>query len=400
MPAEGDDHTPDSRAALAARVRELEALIERQDRLLRELHVGVIVQGPNAEVFFANQKSLDLLGLTSEEFYGVTSFDPRWDIVHEDGTPFPACDRPVARVLETRQPVHGVVMGVDRPRHGDRVWLLVNAEPTLATDGSVAEVVVTQHDLTEHRRLEQALALSRRLEAVGRLAGGIAHDFNNLLAVVTTSTALALRRRLGDARLSEDLAPVMQATEAAKNLIAQLLAFARQQPSAPRVVELNQHLERVRPLLLHLVGRQVTLRTQPGEQPASVRVDPTQFDQVLWNLATNARDAMPGGGTLRIEIEHETGGAGTPAAAGAWVVLHVADSGEGMPEDVAERVFEPFFTTKAPGQGTGLGLATVHGIVAQAGGFVKVKSRVGEGTTFSVWFPRVRSPLTAPPPND
>jgi PAS domain S-box-containing protein len=250
------------------------------------------------------------------------------------------------------------------------------------------------HDLTEQRRLQTQLAQSQKMEAVGRLAGGIAHDFNNLLTVITTSCDLLLEDlAAGDTR-REDVEQVRKAADGATALTRQLLAFSRQQVLAPRVVDLGDVVHGVEKMLRRVIGEDIDLVTLLDDEAGAVKADVGQIEQVLMNLAVNARDAMPTGGKLSIEtgnIEHDPDYAREQEAAAVsrFVMLAVSDTGIGMDEATKARIFEPFFTTKEPGKGTGLGLATVYGIVKQSGGFIWVYSEPGLGTTFKIYLPRV-----------
>jgi two-component system cell cycle sensor histidine kinase/response regulator CckA len=239
-------------------------------------------------------------------------------------------------------------------------------------------------DVSARRRLEDQLRQAQKMEAVGQLAGGIAHDFNNLLTVISGYGRLA-QRRIGAGPGAQELNEVARATERATQLTRQLLAFSRQQVLDPVVLDVNEVITGLLPMLDRLIGDDVAVAVLAGEELPSVRADRAQVEQVIINLAINARDAMPAGGTLTFET-----------SGGEEVCLAVTDTGVGMSRDVVERAFEPFFTTKETGQGTGLGLATVHGIVTQSGGRVTIYSEPGLGSTFRVYLPAVGAPGDTP----
>ena len=290
-------------------------------------------------------------------------------------------------------------IGHHRSRSGEvrETWVQVR---TVKIRDEVLQLT-TWRDVTELRRLEHQLAESQKLESVGRLAGGVAHDFNNLLTVVLCCTD-TMREDLAAGRAvdAEDVDGVRSAGERARDLTRQLLAFASRQIVTPDVLDLNDVVRGTEKLLRRVLGEDVVLSTRLQPSLWQVRCDPAQLEQVILNLAVNARDAMPEGGHLLLDTANVEAGEAPPhpvVAAGDWVRLSVHDSGTGITPEVKAHLFEPFFTTKATGRGTGLGLATVYGIVKQSGGHIGVESDPAQGTTFDIFLPRcVAAPAPGP----
>ncbi len=281
------------------------------------------------------------------------------------------------------------------------------AEASISKLESGGETVFTVilRDTTERQSLQTQLLQAQKMEAVGRLAGGIAHDFNNLLTAILGASDLLLEDLSVDASGRQEVEEIQKAAHRAAALTHQLLAFSRQQVLAPQVLDLNVLVADVEKLLRRLIGEDIELRTVLARNLSAVQADPGQLGQVVMNLAVNARDAMPRGGTLTIEtanaeLDETYASEHVPTPAGRHVMLAVTDTGIGMDEGTKAHLFEPFFTTKETGKGTGLGLATVYGIVKQSGGYIWVYSEPGHGTTFKIYLPRVEGvPLpTAPKP--
>ena len=282
---------------------------------------------------------------------------------------------------------------------GTVCWVSASGKPIADEGGRPVRLVGISMDITERKRLEQELSEAQKLESIGRLAGGVAHDFNNLLTAILAYTDMA-DEIVPAGTPSEYLAEIRAAANRAADLTRQLLAFARRQVVTLRAVDLNTLIEEIAGMLRRLIGEDIEFRTdlEPGLWP--VLVDPGQIGQVLTNLAVNARDAMPHGGRLTARTANRTVNGDLARLTGIespgdYVQLFVTDTGSGMSDEVKERVFEPFFTTKELGRGTGLGLASSFGIVKQSRGYIRVDSRLGEGTTFVISFPRVARPAQA-----
>jgi two-component system, cell cycle sensor histidine kinase and response regulator CckA len=281
-------------------------------------------------------------------------------------------------------------------KDGTRIQLEV-ASRLIFEDGRPVGTEAICRDISERKQLEEQLRQAQRLEAVGRLAGGVAHDFNNLLTVISGYAEALLEGR--DRAHEPELDQIAAAAERATILTRQLLAFSRRQVLRPRVLQLNDIVAGLTPMLSRLIGEDVELAATLAPSLNTVLADPNQLEQVLVNLAVNARDAMPEGGLLRIQtanvvLDEEYVAQHAEAVVGPHVMLSVSDTGIGMDDETLSHVFEPFFTTKPVGVGTGLGLATVYGIVKQSGGSMWVYSEPGQGTTFKALLPRADSPAT------
>ena len=263
-------------------------------------------------------------------------------------------------------------------------------------EGRPTGVLAVVRDISEQKKLEAQLSQAQKMEAIGVLAGGVAHDFNNLLTVIIGYAQLALMNVIKDQSLRERIEEIKKAGEKAASLTRQLLAFSRKQIITPRVLDLNELLTGIEKMLGRLIPEDVELLTIPEPALWQVEVDSGQIEQVIMNLAVNARDAMPQGGKLTIETanadldENYLREHGIEETPGPYVMLAISDTGSGMDKETQEHIFEPFFTTKEVGKGTGLGLSTVYGIVKQSNGFIWVYSEPGKGTTFKVYLPKVK----------
>ncbi len=284
---------------------------------------------------------------------------------------------------------------LNRKRDGETFLVEKTITPLRDTDGEITHFISTDRDITERRRLESELQQAQKMDAIGRLAGGVAHDFNNLLMVISAYAELMLDSLAGEHPLRRNVEEIMGASRRAADLTRQLLAFGRKQMQSLQVLDLNSIVQEIGRMLPRLIGEDIQLQILPGKNLGRVKADPVQIEQVVMNLAANARDAMPHGGTLTIEtatvrldgaylLKHSM------VPPGEYVLLTVADSGQGIAPEHLPHIFEPFYTTKREGKGTGLGLATVYGIVKQNRGFVWVYSEPAMGTTFKIYLPRVR----------
>lgn len=290
---------------------------------------------------------------------------------------------------------------IRRLTDGEERWVHGLGGLVADEEGRLVEMIGTIQDITERKtaeaeraHVEGMLRQSQRLEAIGRLAGGVAHDFNNLLGVMTGYGELMRKQVPEDHPARPRLEEVLKAAERAAGLTRQLLAFGRKQLMQPKVLDLNVLLRDLGKMLERVVGEDVEIEVRAAPNLGAVKADLTQIDQVVMNLVVNARDAMPKGGHLTIEtanadFDEAYAASHPPAQAGRFVMIAVSDNGVGMDAETQKHVFEPFFTTKAPGEGTGLGLATVYGIVKQSGGYIWVYSEPGRGTTFKIYLPRV-----------
>ena len=350
----------------------------------------IAVLDADGAVRYASPSVLPLLGYGAEELVGQHIFD----LVHPDDVG-PAL-RMFAEGVATGQGGRLLELQV---RHKDGTYRSLEAIGRYLLDDPVVRgVVINARDVTERRSLERQLLQAQKMEAVGRLAGGIAHDFNNVLTAILGYVDLLLDGLPTLSPLRPDIEEIRTAAERAAGLTRQLLAFSRKQVRQMRTLDLNELLTDIHKLLRRLLREDIDMVTKLHPRLGAVRADSGQLEQVVVNLAVNARDAMPGGGRLTIETRNaELDEAYTrehvPVRPGRYVMFALSDTGTGMSPETMAHVFEPFFTTKEAGKGTGLGLATVYGIVKQSGGYVWCYSELGHGTTFTVYLPRVDEPV-------
>ena len=359
--------------------------------VLRSIGDAVLTCDAEQRVMFLNPVAEALTGWTMQDAVGKPLEEVFRIVSDEHGVPV---ESPAPRVLQ-----QGVVVGLPNPtlliaQDGTRRPIADSGAPLRAPDGSMLGVVIAFRDVSTEHALQSQLLHSQRLEALGQLAGGVAHDFNNLLTVIGGGANLALDQLDADHPAHVELQYVLDATKRAVGVTSQLLAFSRRQIMQPRPVELNAALGQLCEILRRLLREHVRIETDFSPDAGYVMVDPVQLEQVVFNLAINAGDAMPKGGTLalstaRVVVDGES--PAPPLAHGVYTRFRVADTGVGMDEDTQSHMFEPFFTTKLRGRGTGLGLSTVYGIVQQTGGTVTVRSAPQQGTTVDVFLPCTRA---------
>jgi two-component system cell cycle sensor histidine kinase/response regulator CckA len=385
---------------ITERKRAEEALRESEAKyrtLIERMSEGLLQVDNDDVIQFVNDRLCEMVGYSREELLGKAASelllkDEDQEFIEEHLNTYETPDQ-----YETRL----------KKKSGETIWVQVGVAPAVDADGQVIGSVRIHTDITERKRaeemrakLEEHLRQSQKMEAVGTLAGGIAHDFNNLLTAIMGYTGLVLDELTPDDARYNDIQGIQKTAQRAADLTRQLLAFARRQIVELRILNLNELILNMGKMLRRLIGEDIELVTLPGPNLGLVKVDPGQFEQVLVNLAINARDAMPNGGKLTIETANVTLDLDyvrqhAEVIPGEYVMLAVSDSGIGMTEEVKSHIFEPFFTTKEVNRGTGLGLATCFGIIKQSDGHIWVYSEPGQGTTFKVYLPRIDEAETA-----
>jgi two-component system cell cycle sensor histidine kinase/response regulator CckA len=375
------------------RAEEARRRAEEELRHANETLRALIEATPLAIIAFDFSENISKWNSAAEKMFG-------WTEAEMLGHPLPFAP---ARQAERQQLTEAVRRGesitleTERQRK-DGAWIDVNisAAPLAGPDGTPAGVVAVIADITDRKRLEDQVRQAQKMEAVGRLAGGIAHDFNNLLTVITGYDEMLLNNLAQDTRPRAHALEILHAAEKASALTKQLLAFSRRQIAHPALLDVNEIVTNLGKMLGRLIGEDIELALRLGSEVGTVRADPSQIEQIIINLAVNARDAMPGGGRITIETGMEELG-GDQARAhfdiepGRYVFFAVTDTGQGMTQKTLTHIFEPFFTTKGQGEGTGLGLSTIYGIVKQNNGDIRVLSEPGKGSKFTIYLPIVNA---------
>lgn len=357
----------------------------RYRTIVETTHEGIWTIDAQLNTTFTNHRMAEMLGETPEGMLGRSLLD---FVLPQDAETFGA---DLERMREGPPEQRECRL---RRSDGSTVWVLLSASPLRDDEGGMTGMLLIAADITERRALEEQFRQAQKMEAIGRLAGGVAHDFNNLLTIISGYSELLLGRLPAQDPLTRLVMEIKRAGERAAGLTRQLLAFSRKSVLEPKLVDLNGVISESAGMIRRLVGEDVEFRTTLEPRLGRVRVDPGQIDQVILNLVINSRDAMPQGGRLTIETQNIELDASyaqmrPEIKPGQYVMLAVSDTGTGMSEEIKARIFEPFFTTKTKGKGTGLGLATVYGIVRQSGGHINVYSEIGQGTSFKLYLPRV-----------
>jgi len=348
---------------------------------------GIVITDPAGNMQWVNPAFARMTGYSLEEVVGK---NPR---LLNSGAQSEQFYQHFWQTISSGQVWQGKLL--NRKKDGSTYMEEMTVTPVLDTRGRITNYIAVKHDITERENLEQQLVQAQKMEAIGQLAGGVAHDFNNLLTVISGFSNIVLSMLPANDPKRVHLKAILDAGERAAGLTQQLLAFSRKTVIEPKVLDMNLVVKDTEKMLRRLIGEDIVLKAALARQSLRIKVDPGQLSQVLLNLAVNARDAMPRGGSLTIAtdlVEYSSDGFSqhTNVAPGKYVRLTVQDTGCGMTAEIKSRIFEPFFTTKPKGKGTGLGLATVYGIVMQNGGHIDVESLPGSGATFHILFPEVQ----------
>jgi PAS domain S-box-containing protein len=366
--------------------KQMDEKVRQLSRAVEQSPVSIVITNKDGNIEYVNRKFTEVTGYSFSEAIGK---NPR---ILKSGELPAELYRQMWECIRNGQEWRGELH--NRKKNGELFWELCVISPIFNGAGTITHYLAVKEDITERKQLEEQLRQSQKMEAFGQLAGGIAHDFNNLLTIIQGHVALLqLKESTPDEQVA-GLVEIAKAAERAANLTRQLLTFSRRQIFQPKPLDLNEVVANTSKMLQRLIGEHIGLETHFAPGGAPIKADPTMMEQILINLAVNSRDAMPKGGRLVIQtatvvVTEADAGANPKSRPGSFIRLKITDTGCGMAPETLERIFEPFFTTKEVGKGTGLGLATVFGIVAQHHGWIEVESKLNSGTTFDIYLPRL-----------
>ncbi len=364
--------------------KQVEEQLRKLSRAVEQSSVSIVITDRQAHIEYVNPKFVEMTGYTFAEVAG------KHPLFLQSGEPVfnqESNHKTLWATITSGQEWHGEFH--NKRKNGEGFWEAVAISPIKSADGFITHFVIIKEDITKQKQLEDEFRQAQKMEAFGNLAAGVAHDFNNLLTAILGNVEIINAEAPMQALQQESMVEIAEAAERAANLTRQLLLFSRRKAMRPEVLELNEVVENMSKMLRRLLGENLTLQTRYGSGTTPVMADSGMLEQVLMNLAVNSRDAMPKGGELMIETELLLITEATPRRRiGHFVCLTVRDTGSGITPQDLEHIFEPFFTTKEVGKGTGLGLATVFGIIEQHKGWIEVESRIGKGTAFHLYLPR------------
>ena len=374
--------------------RDLEERFRLNAEALQAVGNGVVITNPDGMILWINKAFTDMTGYELGEVRGK---NPR---ILKSGEQDPQLYRDLWLMIKTGRVWRGEL--INRRKDGSQYFESMVITPILHAGGKISHFVAVKEDITERKALENQFRQAQKMEAVGRLSGGLAHDFNNILTVIMGRADFLARKIQGEDAAMKDVEEIKLAAQRAAALTRQLLAFSRKQMLQPKVIRLNQVVSDAASLVRQLIGEDIELVLKLSAAKTSIKIDPGQLEQVLMNLAVNARDAMPRGGRLCLETQRRIVQSPDPKkepglVSGEYVVLSVSDTGCGMSPEVCQHIFEPFFTTKEKGKGTGLGLSTVYGVMKQSLGYIYVESALNQGTTFNLFLPAVAEAVSEAP---
>lgn len=365
---------------------------------LNNLGIGVVVHSHDTSILFSNPEARRILGLSEQQLLGKQAVDPAWRFIHENFEPMKKEDFPVSLVLKNRQKLENYVIGVESPSFDELRWASVNAIPMFSKENQIEKIIINFVDITNVKILEKQLHQSEKMQSIGQLAGGIAHDFNNQLAGICGYADLLKSDLSHDLQLAKYAENIIIATERAAGLTGQLLAFAKKGQYRAIPIDIHKIIYEVSDILSHTISKNIEIKKVLKTENPIVVGDPSQLQNVILNLALNARDALNETGEIVFQTgevtldEHFCQKNPHNLEPGQYIKISVIDNGAGIDPNIVHRIFEPFFSTKKQGEGIGMGLASVYGTVGNHGGFVDVTSALSKGTEVSFFLKQSKSP--------